>query len=42
VVLEAGDIVERGRHAELIERNGLYADLHATQFTFDGPRPTRA
>ncbi|MBP7146167.1 MAG: ATP-binding cassette domain-containing protein [Acidobacteria bacterium] len=30
-VLEAGRIVESGRHAELLQRGGLYARLHALQ-----------
>jgi ATP-binding cassette subfamily B protein len=33
VVLSAGEIVDRGRHAELVGRGGLYAELHATQFS---------
>lgn len=32
VVLDRGRVVETGRHAELLARGGLYADLHATQF----------
>ena len=32
LVVEAGRIVERGTHDELLERGGLYADLYATQF----------
>src|SRR6516165_9954611 len=31
-VVDRGHIVERGRHAELIARDGLYARLHAMQF----------
>ncbi len=31
ITLEAGRIVERGSHAELIEANGRYADLHRRQ-----------
>ena len=32
LVIDGGQIVETGRHAELIARDGLYARLHATQF----------
>lgn len=32
LVLDGGAIVERGRHDELLTRNGLYARLHAVQF----------
>mgnify|MGYP005864464243 CR=1 FL=1 len=33
VVLEAGRIVEIGRHAELLARGGLYAHLYQIQFS---------
>jgi ATP-binding cassette subfamily B protein len=40
LVLENGRIVERGRHAELIDGGGLYADLYQTQFANPpAPRP---
>ena len=36
LVLEAGRIVERGRHEELLERDELYAELYHTQFAPKG------
>jgi ATP-binding cassette subfamily B protein len=32
LVVDRGQIVERGTHAELLEQGGLYADLYETQF----------
>src|SRR5262249_47958015 len=32
LVLDHGRVVERGTHDELVNRNGLYADLYRTQF----------
>ncbi len=32
LVMKAGEIIERGSHAELIAQKGAYADLHAMQF----------
>jgi len=33
LVLDAGKIVEQGKHNELIQKNGAYAKLHSMQFT---------
>jgi ATP-binding cassette, subfamily B, bacterial MsbA len=36
LVVDRGRIVESGRHAELIARNGIYARLYAMQFADEG------
>ena len=35
LVLEAGEIVERGTHAELFEQGGRYRDLHDRQYAWE-------
>jgi ATP-binding cassette subfamily B protein len=40
LVVDAGRIVERGTHAMLLERGGLYARLYAEQFCSPGVTPT--
>jgi ATP-binding cassette subfamily B protein len=38
LVMDKGRLVERGTHAELLARGGLYADLYNTQFRDAGKR----
>ncbi len=33
LVMARGEVRERGTHAELLAQDGLYAKLHALQFT---------
>jgi len=42
LVVDAGRIVERGTHAMLLERGGLYARLYAEQFSSPVGTPTAA
>jgi subfamily B ATP-binding cassette protein MsbA len=38
LVMQEGAIVERGRHAELLGRGGLYADLYSRQYGLEANR----
>ena len=38
LVLEAGCIVERGTHAELLQANGRYRQLYDKQYAFEADR----
>jgi subfamily B ATP-binding cassette protein MsbA len=38
-VIEAGRVVESGRHSELLARGGRYASLFSTQFASAEPAP---
>ena len=38
LVLEGGEIVERGTHAELLAKNGRYRQLHDKQYRFEQDR----
>jgi ATP-binding cassette subfamily B protein len=34
LVMDEGDIVEQGKHEELLERNGFYAEIYNSQFEY--------
>jgi ABC-type multidrug transport system fused ATPase/permease subunit len=38
LVLEHGQVVERGTHEALLEQNGKYAELYARQFRVVKPK----
>jgi len=37
VVMDKGRVVDQGRHSELLDRGGIYAQLHALQFKTNEP-----
>ena len=45
LVIDGGRVVEAGKHADLLQSGGLYADLYRTQFarqeTATGPAARR-
>ncbi|MDT3442024.1 MULTISPECIES: ABC transporter ATP-binding protein [unclassified Pseudofrankia] len=41
LVISEGRVAEEGRHADLLARDGLYAELYRTQFATDIPAPGR-
>lgn len=40
LVLKNGDVIESGKHDELIEQKGFYSELYNSQFSFDGSEVT--
>jgi ATP-binding cassette subfamily B protein len=42
LVIEAGRVVEQGRHAELLARGGLYAELYQRQYAIKAARSSLA
>jgi ATP-binding cassette subfamily B protein len=41
LVVDAGRVVEAGRHADLLSSGGLYADLYETQFARQEAAPSK-
>jgi ATP-binding cassette, subfamily B, bacterial MsbA len=42
LVLDRGEIVERGTHAELLAQRGIYHRLHAAQLRRDDGEPAES
>ena len=42
LVIEAGEVLERGSHAELLAKGGRYAELYHTQFANEPEKPVAA
>jgi ATP-binding cassette subfamily B protein len=42
LVIDDGQVVERGRHEDLLDQDGLYAELYHTQFAVQASRETAA
>ncbi|MEM7196716.1 MAG: ATP-binding cassette domain-containing protein, partial [Pseudomonadota bacterium] len=41
LVLDSGEIIERGTHEELLALNGVYVQLHKSQFNSEDPNPEK-
>jgi ATP-binding cassette subfamily B protein len=42
LVLEKGEIVEQGRHADLMEESAIYAEIYNSQLLQDSPETLKA
>jgi ATP-binding cassette subfamily B protein len=42
LVLDKGEIVARGRHADLIEDSPIYAEIYSSQLVGDAPQTAAA